>query len=101
MNERSDELVRDVLESWAAQVAVSPDAYHQVRAEWVRRQRRRRRLGVVVAIVLVLLADIVGLWALNRSDTGDSVIFDNRAPAPTQLDDARPSERPVPRIGQP
>ena len=69
MNDRSDsdELVRDVLESLAAQVTVSPDAYHEVRSEWVRRQRRRRRLGVIVAIVLVVLADIVGVWALNLS----------------------------------
>jgi hypothetical protein len=96
MNERSgsDELVRDVLESLAAQVVVSPDAYHEVRSEWIRRQRRRKRLGVLVAIVLVVLADVVGVWALNRSDTGDSVIFDNRTPA-------QPHERPVPRVGQP
>jgi hypothetical protein len=96
MNERSDsdELVRDVLESLAAQVTISPDAYHQVRSEWVRRQRRRRRLGVIVAIVLVVLADVVGVWALNRSDTGDSVIFDNRTPTQTY-------DSPVPPVGQP
>jgi hypothetical protein len=96
MNERSDsdEMVRDVLESLAAQVTVSPDAYHQVRSEWVRRQQRRRRLGVIVAMVLVVLADVVGVWALNRSDTGDSVIFDNRTP--TQHHGS-----PVPHVGQP
>jgi hypothetical protein len=96
MNERSDfdELVRDVLESLAAQVTISPDAYHEVRSEWVRRQRRRRRLGVLVAIVLVVLADVVGVWALNRSDTGDSVIFDNRTPT-------QPYDSPVPHVGQP
>ncbi|WP_020392601.1 hypothetical protein [Kribbella catacumbae] len=90
----SDELVRDVLETLAAQVSVSPDAYHEVRAEWVRRQRRRKRLGVLIAIVVVALADLIGLWALNRADTGGSVIFDDSAPAQRH-------EPPVPRIGQP
>ena len=96
MSERSDsdELVRDVLESLAARVTISPDAYHEVRSEWVRRQRRRRRLGVIVAIVLVVLADVVGVWALNRSDTGDSVIFDNSSPS-------QPYDAPVPDVGQP
>jgi hypothetical protein len=96
MNERSDsdELVRDVLESLAAQVTVTPDAYHRVRSEWVRRQRRRKRLGVLVAIVLVVLADIVGIWALNRSDTGDSVIFNNQGPSGVY-------DSPVPNVGQP
>ena len=89
-----DGLLRDVLETLAAQVSVSPDAYHEVRAEWVRRQRRRKRIGVMVAIVLVALADLIGLWALNRADTGGSVIFDDRTPA-------QHDEQPVPRVGQP
>jgi len=90
----SDGLLRDVLETLAAQVSVSPDAYHEVRAQWVRRQRRRKRLGVLIAIVLVALADLIGLWALNRVDTGGSVIFDDRAPVQRH-------EQPVPRVGQP
>ena len=90
----TDELLRDVLETLAAQVSVSPDAYHQVRAEWVRRQRRRKRLGVVIAIVLIALADLVGLWALNQTETGGSVIFDDRTPA-------HHDEENVPRVGQP
>ena len=90
----SDDLVRDVLETLAAQVSVSPDAYHEVRAEWVRRQRRRKRLGVLIAIVLVALADLVGLWALNRADTGGSLIFDDHAPVQRH-------DQPVPRVGQP
>lgn len=90
----SDELLRDVLETLASQVSVSPDAYHEVRAEWVRRQRRRKRLGVVIAIVLIALADLIGLWSLNRAETGGSVIFDDRTPA-------QHDEQPVPRVGQP
>ena len=90
----SDELLRDVLEALASQVSVSPDAYHEVRAEWVRRQRRRKRLGVVIAIALIALADLFGLWALNQTETGGSVIFDDRTPA-------HHDDETVPRVGQP
>lgn len=90
----SDELLRDVLSSWASSVPVSPDAYHSVRAEWVRRQRRRKRLGVLTATLLVAVADLVGLWALNNSDTDGSLMFDDRPPAERQ-------EPSTPRIGQP
>jgi hypothetical protein len=90
----SDELLRDVLSSWADSVPVSPDAYHSVRAEWVRRQRRRRRLGVLTATVLVALADIVGLWALNNMDADDTMMFDDRPPSQQQ-------EPSTPRIGPP
>ena len=90
----SDELLKDVLNDWASSVPVSPDAYHAVRAEWVRRQRRRKRLGVLTATLLVALADVVGLWALNNSDTDGSMMFDDRPPAERQ-------EPITPRIGQP
>jgi hypothetical protein len=90
----SDQVVRDVLGALADRVTISPDAYHDVRAEWVRRQRRRKRLGILVAILLVVVADVVGLWALNRSDSGGAVIFDQHAPA-------EPDQAPVPRLGQP
>jgi hypothetical protein len=90
----TDEILRDVLGALADEVAVSPGAYHHVRAEWVRRQRRRKRLGVIVAILLVTLADLAGLWALNRADTGRSLIFDDRAPTGQH-------PQPVPRVGQP
>jgi hypothetical protein len=92
---RTDEVLRDILGALANEVTVSPDAYHQVRAEWVRRQRRRKRLGVLVAIVLVALADLLGLWALNRADTGTPVIFGDRQPVEQQ------HRQPTPRLGQP
>lgn len=79
--DQADQAVRDVLDALAEQVEVSPGAYHAVRAEWVRRQRRRKRLGVVVAIVLVVVCDVIGVWALERSDSGGTVIFEQQAPA--------------------
>ncbi len=89
-----DALVRDVLDALAERVEVAPGAYHDMRAEWARRQRRRKRLGVLVVIVLVVIADVVGLWALSRSDRGVTVIFDQHAPAD-------PGGSPSPRLGQP
>ncbi|CAA9371468.1 MAG: hypothetical protein AVDCRST_MAG32-552 [uncultured Nocardioides sp.] len=90
----SQELLRETLDTLASHVRVTPGAYHQVRAEWIRRQRRRRRLGVLTATLLVALADAVGLWALNRSDTGNHLIFDDRPPSQHR-------EPVSPRIGQP
>lgn len=90
----SDQVLRDVLEMLADRVSVSPDAYHDVRAEWMRRQRRRKRLGIVVASALIVVADVVGLWALNRSDSGPALIFEQHAPA-------NPVQTPTPRFGQP
>jgi hypothetical protein len=91
---RTDELLRDVLGTLADEVAVSPDAYHHMRAEWVRRQRRRKRLGVMLAILVIALADLAGLWALNRSDTGGAIIFEDNPPGGQR-------QVPVPRMGQP
>lgn len=95
-----DDALRETLGALAAGVVVDPGAYHQVRAEWLRRQRRRKRLGVLVAILVVAIADLVGVWALNRSDAGASLMFDDRPPA--QVQDPAPAPAPVaPRIAQP
>jgi len=91
----TDEKLRDVLDTLAAGVPISADAYQEVRAEWTRRQRRRRRLAVIVAAVIVLVADVVGLWALNRSDNGGHLIFEDRPPA------TQPDGPPVRPAGQP
>lgn len=90
----SDQAVRDALDAIADQVHVSPGAYHTVRAEWLRRQRRRKRLGVLVAILLVVIADVIGVWALNRTDTSAPVIFEQQAPV-------SPGPSPPPGLSQP
>lgn len=54
----------------------------------------RKRLGIVVASALIVVADVVGLWALNRSDSGPALIFEQHAPA-------NPVQTPTPRFGQP
>lgn len=86
--------VRDVLDEIASGVHVDPGAYHQVRAEWVRRQRRRRRRGVVLAGLVIAVADVIGLWALGRPDDDRTVIFD-------QHEQPHSTRSPAPVLGQP
>jgi hypothetical protein len=73
--------LRDALGAAADGVSSSPDAYERALREWRRRERRRRLTAVVLAAVVVAGADAVGLWALNRSDSGGSVVFDSPPPA--------------------
>lgn len=73
---RTEQRVRDALGSLADGVTVSSDAYRGIQAEWRRRERRRRRTAAAVATALILVADGVGLWALNQASDGDRVIFD-------------------------
>lgn len=72
----TEERLRDALGTLASGVTVSSDAYRGVQAEWRRRERRRRRTAAAVATALILLADGVGLWALNQASDSDQVIFD-------------------------
>lgn len=73
-----EDLLRDVLDELAAGVEVSPGAYHAARLRWQRRERRRRRWAASLAIGLVLVADGVGLWALNDARSDARVIFDDQ-----------------------
>lgn len=88
----TEDRVRDALDAFAGSVPVSSDAYRTVQAEWRRRERRRRRIAAVVAAVAILLADGVGLWALNRAEHSTHVVFD------TEMRDVG---EPAGQIGQP
>ncbi|MFD4975606.1 hypothetical protein [Streptomyces sp. NPDC056820] len=57
--------LRDTLDSLASTVVPSSDAYARARSEWQRRDRRRRSVMLVLAVLIVAVADVVGLWALN------------------------------------
>ncbi|WP_419994925.1 hypothetical protein [Streptomyces boninensis] len=57
--------LRDTLDSLASTTQPSPDAYARARAEWQRRDRRRRLIMLVLAVLTVIVADVVGLWALH------------------------------------
>lgn len=89
----AEDQLRDALDALATGVTAEPDAYHRVRAEWRRRDRRRRLILAILVAVVFAVADAVGLWALNQADAGSHIIFDG--PAPVRED------RPVDRVGQP
>lgn len=91
MSPDAETRVRDALDQLAAGIEVAPGAYGGVRDRWQRRERRRRRLAAALAVTVVLVADGVGLCALNvRPD--DHVIFDDSPGTPDQ---------PPGRLGQP
>lgn len=90
--ETTEARLRDALGALAETVPVSEDAYRGVQARWRQRERRRRRVAAVVAAAAILLADGVGLWALNRADVSPHVVFDSG--------DQEPGVTPEP-LGQP
>jgi hypothetical protein len=104
VNEPStDDRLRDALQALASgvpQKEQAPEEYRAVSSGWRRRERRRRLvLGALVALVLVL-ADIVGLWALNRTDPDSHVIFSDPQPA-NVAPQLEPTPEPLVRAGQP
>lgn len=66
--------LRETLDSLATTVETSPDAYAKAHSEWQRRDRRRRLVMLVLTLVILAVADIIGLWALNS--------LTDRAPSP-------------------
>jgi hypothetical protein len=78
MTGSTEERLRETLDALAAQVDAAPPAYEPALATWRRRERRRRLvLAVLIAIVFVV-ADLIGLWALNQTPDRTPVIFDDR-----------------------
>jgi hypothetical protein len=78
--------LRQTLVAVADGVQARPDAYRRALAEWRRRERRRRLIGVVLACLAVVGADVVGadvvgVWTLNHSAPPASVVVDAPPPA--------------------
>ncbi len=79
-----EQRLRDSLGAFAEQVEAAPDSYARAHEQWRRRDRRRRWIALTVASALIVVADVVGLWALDRAGTqGGDVLFDH--PAPVQM----------------
>lgn len=84
-----EERLRASLGAFAEQVEAAPDSYARAHEEWCRRDRRRR--WVALASVLIVVADVVGLWALDRAGTqGGDVLFDHPAPVQMPVDRVDP-----------
>jgi len=90
----TEERLRAALGAYADRIDPDPEAYARARAAWQRRERRRRLLVVAVAVLVVALADIAGLWALNRADSGSPVVFDGPAPARLEPHPGEPQSPP-------
>ena len=77
---RTEERLREALDAVAGGVHPPPHAYRQVRQEWHRRERRRRLILAILIAVVFVVADAIGLWALNRTQAELPVIFDGPPP---------------------
>ncbi len=104
MNEPStDDRLRDALQALASgvpQKEQAPEEYRTVSSGWRRREHRRRMILAVLVAAVLVLADIVGLWALNRTDPDSHVIFSD--PQPTiGAPQLQPTPEPLVRAGQP
>lgn len=77
----TEDLLRETLGALAQQVETSPTAYNRAAAKWRRREQRRRLYVAIFAGVLIVIADIVGLWALNHATSEEQMLWDEPAPA--------------------
>ncbi|MEU8245877.1 hypothetical protein [Nonomuraea sp. NPDC048916] len=78
----TEEQLREVLDKLANSVQAAPDAYRRVQGEWRRRERRRRITLVILLALIIALADIAGLWALNQYRGQQHNVFN--VPVPSQ-----------------
>lgn len=76
-----EQRLRESLGAFAEQVEASPDSYARAHEAWRRRDRRRRWIALAVATLVILVVDVVGLWALDRAGTSQGgLLFDHPAP---------------------
>ena len=73
---RTEEQLRQALDALATGIEATPPAYRQAQAQWRRRYRRRRLILAILVAVVFVVADAIGLWALNQAGSGGNVIFD-------------------------
>ncbi|MDQ1013067.1 ferric-dicitrate binding protein FerR (iron transport regulator) [Streptomyces sp. V4I23] len=71
----TEKQLREALETLALQVQPDSEAYRTARRAWHRRERRRRLVLAVLATVVFALAVLIGLWVLNQTPSGSSVVF--------------------------
>lgn len=90
----TDDRLRDALQALATGVPAASDDYRRASAGWRRRYRRRRLVLAILAAIVFLAADAIGLWALNQTDPDAYVIFSDPKPPPS-------NHAPVVRVGQP
>jgi len=89
-----EQRLRDSLGAFAEQVQDVPGDYGRAHREWRRRERRRRWFALALASVLIVVADLVGLWALDRAGTtGGDLLFEHPALVPVPVE--TPAEVPV------
>lgn len=75
-----EERLRETLDALARSVEPSPAAYRRALHRWREMDYRRRLYAAVIAGVIIVLADVLALWALNRAATSDHLIFEQPAP---------------------
>lgn len=73
---RTEEALRQTLSALATGIQATPPSYRQAQGQWQRRYRRRRLILAILIAVVFVVADAIGLWALNHTGRGSNVIFD-------------------------
>jgi len=82
-----EQRLRDSLGAFAEQVQDVPGDYVRAHQEWRRRERRRRWVALALAGGLIVVADLVGLWALDHAGTtGGDVLFEHPALVPVPVE---------------
>ncbi|NUU22924.1 MAG: hypothetical protein HOV68_15645 [Streptomycetaceae bacterium] len=78
----TEHLLRETLETLAAEVHAAPDAYRTARGDWLRRERRRRMILAILVTLVFAVATVIGLLVLNQAPSDPGVIFNDPPPSP-------------------